>query len=119
MWRRVPCEQPLHTGQSILSPRRNPMLMVAGCFDRSRLPAKTLEAFSLSSNAFLPRSSSLRAAGVTHSRTRRSSYFFKTLSLQQSGRRRAPRHRKLTPKDENSRALARRVSSPDGSRPRW
>jgi hypothetical protein len=31
MWRRVPCEQPLHTGQSILSPRRNPMLMVAGC----------------------------------------------------------------------------------------
>jgi hypothetical protein len=34
MWRRVPCEQPLHTGQSILSPRRNPMLMVAGCFDR-------------------------------------------------------------------------------------
>ena len=36
MWRRVPCEQPLHTGQSILSPRRNPMLMVAGCFDRSR-----------------------------------------------------------------------------------
>jgi hypothetical protein len=31
MWRRVPCEQPLHTGQSILSPRRNPMLMVVGC----------------------------------------------------------------------------------------
>ena len=31
MWRRVPCEQPLHTGQSILSPRRNPMLMNAGC----------------------------------------------------------------------------------------
>jgi hypothetical protein len=40
MWRRVPCEQPLHTGQSILSPRRNPMLMVAGCFDRSRSALK-------------------------------------------------------------------------------
>lgn len=35
MWRRVPCEQPLHTGQSILSPRRNPMLMVAGCRKRT------------------------------------------------------------------------------------
>ena len=31
MWRRVPCEQPLHTGQSILSPRRKPMQMVVGC----------------------------------------------------------------------------------------
>jgi hypothetical protein len=30
MWRRVPCEQPLHTGQSILSPRRNPMSMDRG-----------------------------------------------------------------------------------------
>lgn len=25
MWRRVSCEQPLHTTQSILSPRRNPV----------------------------------------------------------------------------------------------
>jgi hypothetical protein len=39
MWRRVPCEQPLHTGQSILSPRRNPMLMVAGCFDMPKSDA--------------------------------------------------------------------------------
>ena len=29
MWRRVSCEQPLHTSQSILSPRRNPMSMGA------------------------------------------------------------------------------------------
>jgi len=28
-WRRVLCEQPLHTSQSILSPRRNPMSMTA------------------------------------------------------------------------------------------
>ncbi len=27
MWRRVSCEQPLHTIQSILSPRRKPMSM--------------------------------------------------------------------------------------------
>lgn len=31
MWRRVSCEQPLHTSQSILSPRRIPMLMVRVC----------------------------------------------------------------------------------------
>ena len=37
MWRRVPCEQPLHTGQSILSPRRNPMSMGSGMsFGESR-----------------------------------------------------------------------------------
>lgn len=29
MWRRVSCEQPLHTSQSILSPRGNPMQMPA------------------------------------------------------------------------------------------
>lgn len=39
MWRRVPCEQPLHTGQSILSPRRNPMLMDSGMSRRElRVP---------------------------------------------------------------------------------
>ena len=30
MWRRVSCEQPLHTSQSILSPRRNPILTAMG-----------------------------------------------------------------------------------------
>ncbi len=30
MWRRVSCEQPLHTSQSILSPRRNPMQTAMG-----------------------------------------------------------------------------------------
>ena len=45
MWRRVPCEQPLHTGQSILSPRRNPMSMDRGksraalCLAQSALQA--------------------------------------------------------------------------------
>jgi|APDOM4702015023_1054809.scaffolds.fasta_scaffold23637_2 hypothetical protein len=40
MWRRVPCEQPLHTGQSILSPRRKPMMMVAGCLRASLATAE-------------------------------------------------------------------------------
>ena len=30
MWRRVSCEQPLHTSQSILSPRRNPTPTATG-----------------------------------------------------------------------------------------
>lgn len=34
MWRRVSCEQPLHTSQSILSPRGNPMLMVGSAQER-------------------------------------------------------------------------------------
>ena len=33
MWRRVSCEQLLHTSQSILSPRRKPMLMECAFFE--------------------------------------------------------------------------------------
>ena len=33
MWRRVSCEQPLHTSQSILSPRQKPMSMLVCTHD--------------------------------------------------------------------------------------
>lgn len=39
MWRRVPCEQLLHTGQSILSPRRTPMCDVRVFFVFENSPA--------------------------------------------------------------------------------
>jgi hypothetical protein len=36
MWRRVSCEQQLHSSQSILSTRRNPMLMAEDLFLNSK-----------------------------------------------------------------------------------
>ena len=37
MWRRVSCEQQLHSSQSILSTRGNPMLMVKNLFQFTTL----------------------------------------------------------------------------------
>ena len=42
VWRRVPCEQPLHMGQSILSPRVVPLRAEATARDPSRTRAAPL-----------------------------------------------------------------------------